>query len=112
MKHMNRLVRNSSSVGDESPREGSITLNPGNTFGGMAVLVLGELPVAVLRPDSAASFIGIGESTLWDWLNPKSPRHNAQLPQPFELGSKSTGFLVSELWAFLADKAAQRGNGG
>lgn len=112
MTHMNRCTRHTSALGDQSSREGSTTFNPSNTFGGIAVLVLGELPVAVLRPDSAASFIGIGESTLWDWLNPKSPRHNSKLPQPFDLGSKATGFLVSELWAFLTDKAAQRGKGG
>lgn len=112
MQYMTHQMRYPSSIDEEALASASSSLDIRNTFAGMAILLIDDSPVAVLRPESTAAFIGVGESTLWDWLNPKSPRHDPELPRPLELGARNRGFLVSELWAYLKQKAAQRSKGG
>ncbi|WP_410027777.1 AlpA family phage regulatory protein [Klebsiella pneumoniae] len=40
---------------------------------------------------------GIKRSTIYDWLNPKSPRYDVTFPKQRRLGTKSVGWLESEL---------------
>ncbi|ALQ45347.1 Prophage CP4-57 regulatory protein alpA [Raoultella ornithinolytica] len=41
--------------------------------------------------------MGISRSTIYDWLNPKSPRYDETFPQQRQLGRQSVGWLESEL---------------
>lgn len=49
--------------------------------------------IAVLE---AARRLNIGRSTLYDYLNKRSPRYKPDLPQPVRLGA-SVGFLEHEI---------------
>ncbi|APE78802.1 TPA: AlpA family phage regulatory protein [Escherichia coli] len=41
--------------------------------------------------------MGISRSTIYDWLNPKSPRYDGTFPKQKRLGRQSVGWLESEL---------------
>lgn len=53
--------------------------------------------VKVLRLPDVVSKLGIARSTIYDWLNDKSPRHDPAFPKPYPLGKQSVGWLESEL---------------
>lgn len=59
----------------------------------------------VLRFRQATGKIGLGRSTVYDKLNPKSPRYDATFPRPITLGSgkrvRAVGFLEGELDSWL-----------
>lgn len=62
----------------------------------------------ILRKKEVAKIFGVGASTIDDWLRPKSPRYKADFPQRVKIGVKSTGFLASEVNAYLAKVANVR----
>ncbi|MBA7942499.1 AlpA family phage regulatory protein [Citrobacter sp. RHBSTW-00271] len=53
--------------------------------------------VKILRITAVVSKLGIARSTIYDWLNAKSPRHDPAFPKPYPLGKQSVGWLESEL---------------
>ncbi|EMB4317635.1 TPA: AlpA family transcriptional regulator [Citrobacter freundii] len=59
--------------------------------------------VKILRMRAVAAKLGIARSTIYDWLNAKSPRHDPAFPKPYPLGKQSVGWLESELdeWVLL-----------
>ena len=63
--------------------------------------------VKILRMRAVAAKLGIARSTIYDWLNAKSPRHDPAFPKPYPLCRQSVGWLESELdeWV-LRRKAA------
>lgn len=52
-----------------------------------------------------------GKSTIWDWLNEKSPRHDPTFPKPIRSGKSSTRWIVSEVDQWILDRAEQRRKG-
>ncbi|MBW5813341.1 MULTISPECIES: AlpA family transcriptional regulator [Yersiniaceae] len=53
--------------------------------------------VKVLRLPAVALKTGLSRSTIYDWMNPKSPRFDSTFPRPRSLGSQSVGWLEAEL---------------
>ena len=53
--------------------------------------------VKILRIPAVMSKIGIARSTIYDWLNPKSPRYDPTFPKPRALGRQSVGWIEAEL---------------
>ena len=53
--------------------------------------------VKILRMRAVAAKLGIARSTIYDWLNAKSPRHDPAFPKPYPLGKQSVGWLESEV---------------
>lgn len=47
----------------------------------------------------------VAESTIYDWLNPKSPRYNPDFPKPIKIG-RSTFYSQSEFSRFLKNQSA------
>lgn len=45
----------------------------------------------VIRINELAKKLAIGKSTIYDWLNPKSPRYDETFPKPIKLGASSVG---------------------
>ena len=45
--------------------------------------------------------LSISKSTLYDWINPKSPRYDNHFPRPIKLGSSAVGWVEIELEAWL-----------
>ncbi|EHS93908.1 AlpA family phage regulatory protein [Klebsiella oxytoca] len=59
--------------------------------------------VKVLRLSAVVDKVGIGKSTIYDWINPKSPRYDATFPKRLRLGKQSVGWLEAEIdqWLLL-----------
>jgi len=55
----------------------------------------------VLRCQRVLNKVGIGKSTLYDWLNPKSSRYDPTFPKQIRLGASSVGWLEDEIDAWL-----------
>lgn len=60
--------------------------------------------VKILRIRAVVNKLGIARSTIYDWINPKSPRYNATFPKQRRLGQQSVGWLESELDAWLLER--------
>ena len=61
----------------------------------------------ILRLKEVADKLGIGKSTIYDWLNKKSPRYDETFPKPIKLSSKSIGWLSTEIDAWLLARVEQ-----
>jgi len=57
--------------------------------------------VKILRIRKVVNKLGIARSTIYDWINPKSPRYDATFPRQRRLGKQSVGWLESELDEWL-----------
>lgn len=55
----------------------------------------------ILRLPAVIEKLGIARTTIYDWLNPKSPRYNPTFPRQVQLGQKSVGWLESDLDQWL-----------
>ena len=53
--------------------------------------------VKILRMRDVVRKLGIARATIYDWLNPKSPRYDATFPKQRRLGMQSVGWLESEI---------------
>ncbi|BBJ59890.1 TPA: AlpA family phage regulatory protein [Escherichia coli] len=62
--------------------------------------------VKILRMRAVAAKLGIARSTIYDWLNAKSPRHDPAFPKPYPLGKQSVGWLESELDEWVLQRRA------
>ncbi|UYZ85526.1 AlpA family phage regulatory protein [Entomomonas sp. E2T0] len=61
----------------------------------------------MLRIKEVINKLGIGKSTIYDWLDVKSPRYDASFPKPIKLNAKSIGWLSTEIDHWLLAKVAQ-----
>lgn len=60
--------------------------------------------VKILRVPALVKKLGIGRSTVYDWLDPSSDRHDPTFPQRVKLGAKTVGWLESEIDARILSK--------
>lgn len=73
----------------------------------------GELREAlrILRFRQVVSKLGLARSTIYDKLDPKSPRYDPTFPRPITLGSsekvQAVGFVESELDSWLVRQIEQ-----
>ncbi|BCT20247.1 AlpA family phage regulatory protein [Enterobacter ludwigii] len=63
--------------------------------------------VKILRISALVKKIGISRSTIYDWLNPKSPRYDATFPKQRRLGMQSVGWMESEIDKWLEECCPQ-----
>ncbi|MBD2781357.1 helix-turn-helix transcriptional regulator [Xenorhabdus szentirmaii] len=61
--------------------------------------------VRILRLNTIVIKTGIARSTIYDWLNPKSPRYDSSFPKPRKLGKQSVGWLESEIDGWINERA-------
>ena len=54
-------------------------------------------PAKMLRIKDVMEKLGIARATIYDWLNTKSPRYDPTFHIQRRLGTKSVGWLESEL---------------
>ncbi|AUV00729.1 AlpA family phage regulatory protein [Enterobacter cloacae] len=57
--------------------------------------------VKILRMRAVTAKLGIARSTIYDWLDPKSPRYDATFPKQRRLGQQSVGWVEAELDQWL-----------
>jgi len=59
--------------------------------------------VRVLRMRQLSALLSVSRSTLYDWLNPNSPRHDPSFPRPMRLSAKgiAVGWLADDVKRWL-----------
>ncbi|MGL5289455.1 MAG: helix-turn-helix transcriptional regulator [Aeromonas sp.] len=62
----------------------------------------------VLRTADVINKIGLARSTIYDHMDPKSKRYDADFPKPFKLGLSANGWFEHELDAWLNRRASMR----
>lgn len=62
--------------------------------------------IRILRIRAVVNKLGIARSTIYDWINPKSPRYDATFPKQRRLGQQSVGWLESELDEWLLGRGS------
>ncbi|WP_417276528.1 helix-turn-helix transcriptional regulator [Castellaniella sp.] len=55
----------------------------------------------IMRMRELSERLGISRSTIYDRLNPRSPRHDQAFPRPVKLGSSAVGWVEMEVDAWL-----------
>ncbi|ELY2641272.1 AlpA family phage regulatory protein [Cronobacter sakazakii] len=60
--------------------------------------------VKILRLSAVVEKTGIARSTIYDWINSKSPRYDPSFPKQRRLGQKSVGWMESELDEWLLQR--------
>lgn len=63
---------------------------------------------AILRPKEVAKRLGLSVALVWNKANPKNRHYDAAFPKPFKISANATGFLESEVIAYIQHLAAQR----
>lgn len=54
----------------------------------------------MLRMENVVGLTGLSKSAIYDWSNPKSPRHDPNFPQRFKLGrGTAVGWKEHEIQA-------------
>lgn len=72
-----------------------------------------NLDMQVLRKRHLTEQIGVGGSTIYDWMNPRSPRYDSTFPKPIKLGKAAVGWLAGDIFRWLESRAeadSRRGN--
>lgn len=64
----------------------------------------------ILRPKEVAKRLGLSITLVWHKTNPKSRHYDAAFPKPFKISANATGFLESEINAYIQLLAAKRTN--
>ncbi|MBS0352709.1 MAG: AlpA family phage regulatory protein [Proteobacteria bacterium] len=62
----------------------------------------------VLRVKTVVVRTGLPRSTVYDKLNPNSPRYDRTFPRPFKIGQQAVGWLESEIDAWILAAASHR----
>lgn len=62
----------------------------------------------IIRKRELLTVIGIASSTLYDWLNPKSPRYDPTFPKQIKLGASTVGWFSEEIDHWIEARAAAR----
>lgn len=55
----------------------------------------------IIRPAELADMLGVSQSTLFDWTNPKSKRYVPDFPKRLRHGHNCTGWRSDEIYAYL-----------
>lgn len=67
--------------------------------------------LVILRRKQLEARIGASRATIYDWLNPKSPRHDVTFPKQVRLSLGTVGWLEHEVNAWLESRVkASRGH--
>ncbi|MDX7645869.1 helix-turn-helix transcriptional regulator [Aeromonas caviae] len=65
-------------------------------------------PIKVLRIKDLIRKVGMARSTIYDRINPKSPRYDNTFPKPIKLGLSAVGWLEHEIDAWVENLINQR----
>jgi prophage regulatory protein len=64
--------------------------------------------IQILRMPQLTKKTGASRSSIYDWLNPKSPRFDPTFPVPVKLSGASIGWIEAEVDAWLASRPRTR----
>lgn len=77
-------------------------------FGVFKELKLKDNKPLTYRGAEVDRLLGISKSSRYAWQDPKSQQYDPSWPLPIKLASRSTGYLVSEVEAWLASRPRSR----
>ena len=60
-----------------------------------------RLPVKIIRLPELRVRLGVSGSSVYNWLDPKSPQHIPNFPKQIRIGKKAVGWLESEIDTYL-----------
>ena len=60
-----------------------------------------RIAIEIIRRRTLEVRVGLTRSTIYDKINPKSPRYDPTFPKPIRLGGNSVGWIASEVDAWL-----------
>jgi len=69
----------------------------------------GKTSNRILRMKRLQERLGVGRSTVYDWMNPRSPRYNATFPLPIKLSGGcrgAIGWIESDICGWIDSKIA------
>ena len=71
--------------------------------GSQKVWMPGRSEMKVIRMKGLSELLSVSRSTLYDWLNPNSPRHDPTFPRSVRLSAKggAVGWLVEDVMRWL-----------
>lgn len=61
--------------------------------------------VSILRLTQVLAITGFKKSTIYNFLNPKSPYFDSHFPRPRKIGKRSVGWVSSEIFEWVATRA-------
>lgn len=64
--------------------------------------------IQILRMPQLTKKTGASRSSVYEWLNPKSPRFDPTFPVPVKLSGASIGWIEAEVDAWLASRPRTR----
>jgi prophage regulatory protein len=67
-------------------------------------------PKKVIRFNGLIEKVGVGRSTIYDWLNISSPRYDPEFPLPFRLSASKNGaigWIESDVDLWLSNRASR-----
>jgi prophage regulatory protein len=67
-------------------------------------------PKKVIRFKGLIEKVGVGRSTIYDWLNISSPRYDPEFPLPFKLSAiknGAIGWMESDVDTWLSKRASR-----
>ena len=68
--------------------------------------VAGGPEVRVIRMKRLSEMLSVSRSTLYDWLNPSSPRYDSEFPRPVRLSAKgvAVGWFLDDVMRWLGTR--------
>lgn len=58
----------------------------------------------ILRLKQVLDRVGLSRSTIYDRMNPASPRYDSSFPKPMKIGSSAVGWLESSISKWIESK--------
>lgn len=69
-------------------------------------------PSRIVRRRQLEGRLGLSRSTIYDKMNPKSPRYDGTFPKPIRLGGSAVGWLAHEIDDWLNRQIEARRSAG
>lgn len=66
----------------------------------------GKPIVRVLRLRQVQERLGLGRSTIYDRMSPRSPRYDSTFPKPIKLGGSAVGWIESDICHWIDSRVA------
>ncbi len=67
---------------------------------------------SIIRIKALISLIQLSRSTIYEKINPKSPRYDSSFPRPIKLGACAIGWPEHEVHAWIEERMQSRQNKG